>query len=250
MDKGRRRLLSAASLTGLCMGTAMVVASPAQSATSTVMAQWEMNEAAGSTILVDSSGKGRHGTIGADVKLGAVDVAAFGHTFATHLPKDGYFPGHINRVANHKSLNPDAGTYSVTIRYKTKYKFGNIMQKGQGTAVGGYWKVENPGGRPRCMFRGATGATRTAGADYPLSDNKWHTLTCVRTPDYVEMYVDGVRHSKLAGKTGTIANTAPLSIGGKTKCDGGVKVTCDYFVGSIDFVRIEKGFTKKPSGGI
>jgi PKD repeat protein len=54
------------------------------------------------------------------------------------------------------------------------------------------------------------------------------------------MYVDGVRRSRSTGPTGTIANTWDLTIGGKGTCDQ-VKTTCDYFVGDIDYVRIEKG---------
>jgi hypothetical protein len=31
--------------------------------------------------------------------------------------------------------------------------FGNIVQKGQAGSAGGYFKIENPGGRPNCVFR-------------------------------------------------------------------------------------------------
>lgn len=59
------------------------------------------------------------------------------------------------------------------------------MQKGQGTATGGYWKLENLNRAPRCMFRGANGETRTgtikgAGKGAQLSKT-WHTITCERT---------------------------------------------------------------------
>ena len=54
------------------------------------------------------------------------------------------------------------------------------------------------------------------------------------------MYVDGVRRSRTSGPTGTINNTWDLTIGGKGTCDQ-IKTTCDYFVGDIDYVRIEKG---------
>jgi hypothetical protein len=54
------------------------------------------------------------------------------------------------------------------------------------------------------------------------------------------MTVDGAVRSNIAGATGSISNTAPLSIGGKSSCDQ-VKVTCDYFVGDIDWVQIDKG---------
>jgi hypothetical protein len=52
------------------------------------------------------------------------------------------------------------------------------------------------------------------------------------------MTVDGSVVARLTGPTGSIANTWPLSIGGKYECDQ-INVTCDYFVGDIDWVRIE-----------
>lgn len=53
------------------------------------------------------------------------------------------------------------------------------------------------------------------------------------------MYVDDVLAISVAGPTATIANDKNLSIGGKTVCDQ-VVVTCDYFVGAIDYIRLEK----------
>jgi hypothetical protein len=44
----------------------------------------------------------------------------------------------------------------------------------------------------------------------------------------------------LDGPTGDITNTVPLTIGGKLNCDQ-ISVTCDYFVGEIDYIRIEVG---------
>ena len=54
------------------------------------------------------------------------------------------------------------------------------------------------------------------------------------------MYVDGVRVSRLAGHPGRISNSREVTIAGKGVCDQ-IEVTCDYFVGDIDYVRIEKG---------
>ncbi len=120
------------------------------------------------------------------------------------------------------------------------------MQKGQGATTGGYWKLENPEGLPRCLFRGSNGASRTGYAKVAINDGQWHVIRCNRTSTYVEMYIDGVRQSRLTGPTGTIANPWELTIGGKGQCDG-VNVTCDYFVGDIDYVRIEKGNSTTPN---
>ncbi|MEU4437199.1 MULTISPECIES: PKD domain-containing protein [Micromonospora] len=219
-----------------------VSAAPAQATATRTVAFYSMDEpASSSTVLTDYSGNGRHGTIGGEVVTGALYAGATGHRFATHLPTDKeYVPGHVDLVPHTTDFNPDAGDFSVTIRYRTTYSFGNILQKGQGNTAGGYWKFEAPNGKPKCLFRGADGASRTGYTDVPISDGQWHTITCNRTSAYVEMYVDGVRTSRLNGPTGTIANTWPLSVGGKSQCDG-TKVTCDYFAGDIDYVKILKG---------
>jgi hypothetical protein len=65
-------------------------------------------------------------------------------------------------------------------------------------------------------------------------------VRCERTVDRVTMTIDGTITRKALGPTGTITNTVPLTIGGKLNRDQ-VTVTCDYFVGDIDFVTIEIG---------
>ena len=219
----------------------LVAAAPAEAVATRTVAFWSMDEPAGATVLKDSSGNGRDGTVGAEVVTGALYDGATGHRFAYHSPSDmQYVPGHVNLVPHSTDFNPDAGDFSFTIRYRTTHSFGNILQKGQGSTAGGYWKFEAPSGKPRCMFRGGDGSTRTGYTDVSIADGQWHTVTCNRTSTYVEMYVDGVRTSRLTGPTGTIANTWQLSIGGKSSCDG-VKVTCDYFAGDIDYVKLLKG---------
>jgi hypothetical protein len=65
-------------------------------------------------------------------------------------------------------------------------------------------------------------------------------VRCERTSTGLTMHVDGARHNDIAGASGPIANTDELAIGGKSRCDQ-YRVTGDYFVGDIDYVRIEKG---------
>jgi PKD repeat protein len=218
-----------------------VGAKPADAAASTTAAFWSMDEQPGATVLVDSSGKGRHGSIGPDVELGTLYEGATAHRFPTISPATPPArPEHINRVPHAAALNPDAAEYAVTIRYRTTRSFGNLVQKGQNGAKGGYWKFEAPEGIVHCLFQGSNGERRTAGSLTSLADGAWHTVRCERTATSVTMYVDGVRRSRSSGPTGTIANTWDVTLGGKGTCDQ-VKVTCDYFVGDMDYVRIEKG---------
>ncbi|GAA2700112.1 hypothetical protein GCM10010429_02500 [Micromonospora olivasterospora] len=219
----------------------LVAAAPARAVATRTVAFWSMDEPTGATALVDSSGNGRRGTVGAEVTTGALYDGATAHRFVYHNPADQeYVPGHVDLVPASDDFNPGAGDFSISIRYRTTRSFGNIMQKGQGGTAGGYWKFEAPAGKPRCMFRGGDGSTRTGYTGTSLADGQWHTVTCNRTATYVEMWVDGVRTSRLTGPTGTIANNWQFAIGGKSFCDG-VDVTCDYFAGDIDWIRLVKG---------
>jgi hypothetical protein len=56
----------------------------------------------------------------------------------------------------------------------------------------------------------------------------------------VTAYVDGVFNHRKNGATGTIDTNVPVTIGDTFNCDQ-VRVTCDYFSGVIDYVRISRG---------
>ena len=61
------------------------------------------------------------------------------------------------------------------------------------------------------------------------------------------MYVDGVFRNRKNGTTGTIDNGIPMTIGGKINCDQ-IDITCDYFSGQIDFIKITKAANLAPTG--
>jgi Na+-transporting methylmalonyl-CoA/oxaloacetate decarboxylase beta subunit len=62
----------------LLIASASAVVDSASAATTTV-ADWEMNEPAGSTTMLDSSGSNLSGTIGSAVQTGAVVSGATGY---------------------------------------------------------------------------------------------------------------------------------------------------------------------------
>jgi Laminin G domain len=224
----------ATSLAGLMM------ASPAGAAATHTVALYNMNEAAGSHVLVDSSGHGLNGTIGAEVTTGAVFSGATGHRFAYLAPNTPpAHPGHVDKVADNTLLDPGTSDFAITIRYRTTRSFGNIIQKGQSTSAGGYWKFEQPKGIVTCLFRGSAGDVAVHSAT-ALNNGQWHVVRCERAGTKVVMTVDGTSKRTGNGATGSISNSKNLSIGGKSSCDQKT-VTCDYFVGDIDYVRIEKG---------
>lgn len=207
----------------------------------------QLNEASGARTAVDASGMGHDGAIGSHVVMNGAYA-----DWDRHPPAAGvaYDLEHLISVpdAPDGSLDPGAGDFTVEFRFKTKENFGNILQKGQSRTVGGQVKFQIPKGKLSCMFRTAEGvATATSGATL-LNDDQWHDVRCVRTSTSVTLYVDGLQVGRKNGFTGNLDNKKPWTIGGKHECDD-VTVTCDYFAGEIDSVRMTKGATSGGGGG-
>ena len=206
-----------------------------------VEASWEMNEAPGATRMMDSGPNGLHATIDqAGLDTGVSYSGAVGYAWAYRVPTaPPASPERVIQVPDNPNLDPRGDTFTVEIRFRTNQRFGNITQKGQSATPGGQFKIENPEGRPSCLFKGSRGqgGVRTP---TPINDNRWHVVRCVKTATAVEMYVDGVRVGRKAGTVGWIDNSWPWVIGGKHSCNQ-VKVTCDYFTGHIDYIRLYRG---------
>ena len=239
------RRAAAAALASIAMALPALVL-PSAGATSSALAveleaSWEMNEPAGATTMTDSGPNGLHAPVDpSGVKTGFTYAGATGYDWIRRNPTaPPASPERVIVIPDNPNIEPLTDTYTVELRYRTKENFGNITQKGQATTRGGQWKIQNPQGRPSCLYTGSIqrGAVR---APSPLNDNAWHVLRCVKTPTAVELWVDGVRVGRKNGAVGTIDNRSPMTIGGKISCDQ-VEVTCDYFSGQIDYVRIYRG---------
>ena len=232
----RRRMLTVTT----ALAGVLVMAAPAHAAIDRPVAIWQMNEAAGARTMVDSSGNGLNGVIGTSVQTG-VSVAAgnnayrFPYIRPNTPPPD---PQHLVTVPHDNRLNPGTGDFAVELRMRTTHSFGNVIQKGQAGAKGGYWKFQQPSGKITCLFRGSAGSSTGTSGTVRVNDGNWHTVRCERTPSMVTMIIDGVVTGRNRNATGTIANTRPVTIAGKGNCDQ-VEITCDYFSGDIDYVRIE-----------
>ena len=115
-------------------------AAPASAAT---LANWQMNEGAGATVMVDSSGH-VNGTIGSAVQTGFKFDGATGYHWVFTSPTAP--PAKPERIvqANSSTLNPNSGNYTVTLRYRTTKHFGNIVQKGQAGVVGRLLQAREP----------------------------------------------------------------------------------------------------------
>jgi len=212
-------------------------AAPASAAT---LANWQMNEGSGATVMVDSSGH-VNGTIGSAVqtnfKFGGATAYHWVFTSPTAPPAK---PERIVQ-ANSSTLNPNSGNYTVELRYRTTKHFGNIVQKGQAGSSGGYFKIENPNGRLTCVFRGTSSSgsflRRQVVSPGVLSDGHWHVARCARTATALTLTIDGSVVATAHGSSGNITNNRPISIAGKLNCDQ-ITTTCDYFTGDIDYITI------------
>jgi PKD repeat protein len=233
-------VLVATPVTASASVTTQAAVAPAATTTG-VTADYEMNEPPGSTVMTDSSGNGLDGVIDpTGLQTGQTFDGATGYNWIHRSPTaPPPSPERVIQVPDNINLEPGTQPFTLEIRYRTKEKFGNIIQKGQSASPGGQWKIQNPGGIPSCLFKGSRGQVGTNSLT-PLNDNQWHTLTCVLTTTSLTMYVDGVFRSKKNGTAGTVDNKIPMTVGGKINCDQ-IEITCDYYSGQIDYVKITKG---------
>jgi hypothetical protein len=232
----RRRLLAVPVI----VAGILSLATPAQAAINQPVGIWQMNEAAGARTMVDSSGNLFNGTIGDDVLAGtALSGGGTGYRFPYTPPNQPPAnPERLAQVAHRAALNPGSGDFAVEFRMRTTHNFGNVVQKGQSGVPGGYFKFEQPNGKISCLFRGSGGSSTATSGTVRVNDGRWHVVRCERTSSSVTMLVDGVVTGRNRNPSGTIANTWPITVAGKVKCDQ-VKITCDYFVGDIDYLKIE-----------
>jgi hypothetical protein len=227
----RRRLLTVS----VALAALVALAVPADAAIDQPVAVWQMNEPAGARSMQDSSGNGIDGVIGTDVRPNG-SAYTFTNVRPNQPPAN---PERIVQVPHDDRLNPGSGEFAIEFRLRTTRSFGNVVQKGQAGARGGYFKFQSPSGKISCLFRGSAGSSTASSGAVRINDGQWHTVRCERTPAMVTMTVDGVVTGRNRNATGTIANTRPLTIAGKLNCDQ-VEITCDYFAGDIDYVRIER----------
>jgi hypothetical protein len=206
----------------------------------TSVAAWQMNEGPNATVMHDSTGNHRTGTIGSAVETG-IDLSPNNNNKAYQWPPDeaGVHPERLVLVTS-SGLNPRRDAFAVTIRLKTtSVDNTNIIQKGQSATTGGMWKIDMLNGRIFCTFKGASGHRASIGSLGQVSDNNWHTVQCVRRRTGVTITVDGGVPRTQAGRTGLIANSWNVAIGGKSSCNGDT-VQCHYYAGLLDRVIVQR----------
>jgi hypothetical protein len=229
-----RRALAVLVTTALVLtGTATA----ADGATNRLVASWRMNEFPGSRTMIDSSGYGRNGSIGREVQVGVQVNGSIGYRFERLQPDTPPArPQHLVTVPDSRSLDPGTREFAITMRLRTTHKFGNIIQKGQATAAGGNYKLQIPNGIVQCLFRGSRGSMMVS-APRRINDGAWHMVRCERSKSALSLAIDGSTVVRKQGFTGDIANSWPITIGGKSGCDQ-IEVGCDYYAGDLDWVEI------------
>jgi hypothetical protein len=202
------------------------------------VASWRMDERPGARTMADSTGNGLDGRVGREIRTGVRVDGATAYHF-DRLPPDTppTHPEHLAMVDDSHELDPGDRDFAITVRLRTTGKFGNIVQKGQAAARGGNFKMQIPSGIAQCHFRGSRTTVQVASRSR-LNDGRWHTVRCVRTGSGLQMDVDGRTVARKSGWTGAIANSWPLTVGGKTGCDQH-KVGCDYYAGDLDYIDVE-----------
>lgn len=200
---------------------------------------WAFDEEFSADTAVDLGPNRLDGEVGGDVRTGQVDRETTSFSFPAVGTEES--PEHLVTIDDDPALDPDEQTYAVTVRYRTTTSPSNVVQKGRAGTEGGWWKLEQKRGSVECLFVDAAGNEVSAKVDeVRVNDGQWHTVRCVRTTESVTLNIDFGPGQRTKGTTGWIANSSPVTVGGKLRCDP-PDVDCDYFMGHVDGLRIEKG---------
>lgn len=215
----------------------------AYAAATNKVALYAMNEGPRQRVLHDEW-NGLNGTIGDKIERNGRYLHFDKVPFETPLDLE------LTARVYSDDLNPGDGRFAVTWRARTDkiMRFGNVMQKGQGSPDGGMFKFRyrnmgTPELRVQCFWRGDIGGSSTwTPEDVNIKDGRWHVIRCVKTDTGTRMLLDG-ELVDTDSAPGTIANTWPLSIGGNvTSCrePGGTTRHCNWWAGDLDWIRFTR----------
>jgi Laminin G domain len=145
------------------------------------------------------------------------------------------------------ALNPRRAPFTVTLHARflalpsRSVADYDLIRKGTASKHHGYFKIEIVPSRTRtearvfCQVKGHGGTVGIMKAPRePLNDGGWHTITCTREDRHVDLAVDGAHWTK-RGRTGWLANEAPLTIGAK------LNPLEDQYIGRLDQASIQIG---------
>jgi hypothetical protein len=193
---------------------------------------------------VDESGHG-HALTARALRGGATRAVERGTGRALRFPTHctgRRCPKVVLQTPSTDELNPGSAPFrygaTVLLPKRETTSGQNVLQKGYSSAGGQYkLQIDGKAGRPSCVLVG-TGRRGLHQARSPVSvaDGGWHTIECQRAGSVLSVVVDGVvRATKTIPANLSVANQAPLSIGGK-----GAYTNNDQFQGTLDDLWIAR----------
>ena len=237
-----RPVVRSAAAAVLLVAAAMAV--PSSAAASTVVARYTFDRRlAGARI--DDSGHGNTLRVFA-AHGGSARSVVHGKGLALAFPKacsGSRCPQIVLQARSAAELNPGSRPLrygaSVLLPKGQTSRGENVVQKGY-SAKGGQFKLQIDGnaGKPSCAMVDTRRSTiRLARSTVSVADARWHRLECRRAGTRLSILVDGVVRGLTTIPAGlSVANSAPLSIGGK-----GAYPDNDQFHGVLDDVWLSIG---------
>jgi hypothetical protein len=226
MSRLVRRVLMAPIFGAAMLG--VVALAPGVAAGSTVAALWHMNEPAGSTVMVDSSGNGNNGS------LHNVTAGAAGHSGTAYKFGGPKVKSYVE-VPDSPSLNPGAAAINITLWLNTQSlpASGDYDLVRKGAYPGQEYKVELlQSGGINCEVLGTSAHVIVHGGS-GLNNGKWHQIQCISNSAGVQLLIDGAVAGSSAKVAGSISNTSPVEIGAHPGSD--------WYKGRLDEVSITVG---------
>jgi Concanavalin A-like lectin/glucanases superfamily len=219
----------------------MAVAMLASSATSALAATkthvWQMDEPAGTGTMYDTGAPTQTKGTWKNITAGVPGFVGTAYRFGGNSRVT---------VSDNSSLDPGSDGFTVTVHVNfTTMPDSNaggdfdLIRKGLGSTSGGYWKVEiypnssHTKALGLCQMKGSSNAIKIKGAPSSLNDGRWHTITCTKSNTDVTLTVDGTSYKRTV-TIGSIANSAPVTLGSKSSGD-------DWYTGDMDAVTYQIG---------
>ena len=193
----------------------------------TIAALWHMDEPAGSTVMVDSSGNGNNGTLH-NVTSGAAGTSGTAYSFRGSTVKS------YVSVPDAPSLNPGSADIHISFDLNTTSlpTSGDYDLVRKGTFDSTEYKIELlQSGAITCVFRGTANRNATGGSG--LNNGAWHHIECIKSASQVQLVIDGTVVKTSTGTVGSISNTFAVNIGAYPGSD--------WYKGKLDEVSIAFG---------
>lgn len=203
------------------------------STSSTVAAQWNMNETSGTTMF-DSSGNNNNGTLQGPVQMGVAGPTGQGTAYGFSGKSDVDVPSSPTLVAG--SANIDMAFWLKTTNLPATGDY-DLVRMGDYPAQ--EYKVELlSSNQIACTYHGSSSSNNaTGGAN--LNNGQWHYVQCVKTASAIQVWIDGVLVHSTSAVIGSVSPPSDLYVGAHGS--PGTAAGFDWYQGDLDDVSITFG---------